>query len=381
MELGKSGQMKSVLGLMSGTSADGIDIAHIITDGVTVKDRLAFSSVPYSDEMCQMIKDGYQLAAKGGSAESIHAKLKQLSRRITCAHARAVQGFLTDQKLSPDDIDLIGFHGQTVTHRPDTGWTVQLGDGQMLADLVCIDVINDFRSYDMRCGGQGAPLVPIYHAALMREAGMQGQAVALINIGGVANITWLHLSNAGDVTDISSFDTGPGNALIDDWVLKHSGQKYDDGGAIAAKGIVQNGIVASLMSHGYFNEVPPKSLDRDQFDVRGLKTLNLEDGAATLTQFTAQSIIKAFDHFPVKTDRIYICGGGVHNKYMMQTIKSLAHCPVGPLSDIGFNGDSIEAEAFAFLAVRSLRGFDYTDPRTTGVQSPVSGGVHFQPQK
>ncbi|MEM1400165.1 MAG: anhydro-N-acetylmuramic acid kinase, partial [Pseudomonadota bacterium] len=267
---------------------------------------------------------------------------------------------------------LIGFHGHTLWHAPEIGQTRQAGNGALLAALTGIDTVNDMRSADMHAGGQGAPLAPLYHAALAK--GLPGP-IAVLNLGGVGNLTFI------DGEQVLAFDTGPGNAPLDDWVKSKAGLPFDEGGALAASGRVDEGLVASWRANPYFDQPPPKSLDRNAFQFDGLDRLNLEDGAATLAAFTTATVVDSRHHVPVKPIRWLVTGGGRHNAFLMAQLANQLGSPVEPVESVGWNGDLLEAEAFAFLAVRSRRGLPLTRPTTTGVSQPTVGGIFHPTEK
>jgi anhydro-N-acetylmuramic acid kinase len=349
-----------VIGLMSGTSLDGIDAALITTDGEGYIVREGFAHEAYPEGLRQHIRSCLNLPCeKRGIAAAVE-------RELTEAHARVIQKLLSEKNLGAQDIDLIGFHGQTIAHIPQDKFTCQLGDGALLARLTGIKVVNDFRTADVLAGGQGAPLAPVYHRALSTNL---DKPVAFLNIGGVANVTYIGTDGA-----IIAFDTGPGNALMDDWMLQHAGQKYDDGGKIAASGKVDEDILGALMSHPFFDVPPPKSLDRNDFVSPLWQGLTLAAGAATLSAFTAHSIVKALDFLPTPPARWIVSGGGRLNSYLIQQLREKLGVPVNAIEDVGFNGDAIEAEAFAYMAVRSVKGLPISFPTTTGVPHPMPGG-------
>jgi len=368
------------IGLMSGTSMDGVDCALIKTNAHTAKAVGKMVHLPYSPDMRRNIASAMTEAVRLGSPVLQNENLNQLETKLTNIHAKAVREILSENNLNPKDIDVVGFHGQTLLHRPDQGWSWQIGDGQHLANMVNIPVVNDFRRHDVENGGQGAPLVPIYHQALIKTRVDQGLEVAwpiaLINIGGVSNVTWLHNDGAQQML---AFDTGPGNAFIDDWVKKNTGQPMDIDGALAAKGKIDHDLVTKWLENEYFTQPPPKSLDRLGFNVMGLESLSLEDGAATLLDFTVKTIQIALEHCPQKTEYIYICGGGRHNKTLMSKLKE-GGIPVDSVEKIGWRGDALEAEAFAFLACRHLLYLPITFPETTGIYQPSTGGKLYRPQ-
>jgi len=269
--------------------------------------------------------------------------------------------------ITKADVDLIGFHGHTIDHRPQERMTWQIGDGALLAELTGIDVVNDFRSADVKEGGQGAPLVPLFHAALVKD---NEKPVAVLNIGGVANVTYISENN------IIAFDTGPGNAMLDDWVFQHNGKSYDEDGELSLEGNINEEALAKLVSNAYFEETPPKSLDRNHFSMDVVTALSLNDGAATLAAFTAESIALGAKFFPQEVKSWYVSGGGRHNKRIMSELSSRLSGDVHNIEDLGFDGDALEAQAFAYLAVRSIRKLPLSLPSTTGVKkSSVTGGV------
>ena len=378
------------LGLMSGTSMDGIDVALLDTDGADVVRRGPSATYPYSDELRVRLRESLADALTIRSREERPGRLAMVEQYLTDLHTDAVQQFCEDYGLTAAEIDVIGFHGQTVLHRPsgvvvdlaphrqglsesrrhqnDRMLSVQLGDGFRLAKASGIDVVYDLRAADCAAGGEGAPLVPVYHRALV--AGLPQRPVAIVNIGGVANVTWI-----GRAGELQAFDTGPGNALIDDWMLLKAGATHDPDGRQAAQGVVHQDYLAHYLKHSHFAAPPPKSLDRNAFPVELVEELSLADGAATLTQFTAQSIAAARAHFHEEPQLWVITGGGRRNKTLMSMLAGLVENAVVPAEAVGLDGDSLEAEAWAYLAVRSLSGLPFTFPGTTGVALPTTGGV------
>ncbi len=332
-----------LLGLMSGTSMDGIDVAYIETDGLKKVRRGAFLSVPYTSAFRKKLK-----AALGKKSAP------KLEKELTQLHAGAVKAFLKKRRVKAD---ALGFHGHTLFHAPAKKITVQIGDGKLLTKLTGIPAVWDFRSDDVRAGGEGAPLVPVYHQAL---ASGWPQPCAFINIGGVSNITYI------DGKNLIAFDTGPGNALIDDWVLKHTGKAFDRDGALARKGRVDRKHVKVFLKDAFFVRKPPKSLDRDEFSRFVPRHLNAVDGVATLTAMTAQSIAAALRHLPKKPKLLAITGGGRKNKTLMQAIAKASGVTVIKVEDKKLNGDAMEAEAFAYLAARVLKKLPISYPSTTG---------------
>lgn len=341
------------LGLMSGTSLDGIDAAIIKTNGESVLESGPSLTVHYDDAFRNRLRAHIR-------GELPRAEVEE---ELTKLHADAVAML---REKTPDTIELIGFHGQTTLHRPHEGVTVQIGNGALLAELTGIDVVCDFRTRDVEEGGQGAPLVPLYHAALAHAL---PKPLAILNIGGVANLTWL-----GAKGEIIAFDTGPGNALINDLMHKYTSQEYDAGGKLALSGRVDEARVRQWLNDPFFSKPAPKSLDRNHFDVTAAYTLPLNDAAATISEFTAAAVRKAAELLRMPKSAWYICGGGRHNAFLMQSLAQ----KLGDVQNadvLGWNGDALEAQAFAYLAVRSLKGLPLSLPTTTGVKEPVTGGV------
>ena len=353
---------------MSGTSLDGIDAAIVETDGVDVAVPGPALGVPYDAQTRALLRAALSDAQTVAAGAPVPYSIRDAEKRLTEAHAEAVKALLHKARLAPSDISLIGFHGQTILHRPEQRWTCQIGDGALLARLTGIDVVNDFRSADVKAGGQGAPLVPLYHAALLRKATAIVPPVVMVNIGGVANVTYV----SGDT--VLAFDTGPGNAPIDDWAHRHTGKPIDEGGALARAGRVHDKILLQMLDSQYFTRVPPKSLDRMDFGMDMVSGLGAEDGAATLTAFTAAAIARAREHFPEPATTWIVCGGGRHNRTLMDQLRAHLNAPVLTAEDAGWDGDFIEAQAFAYLAVRSVRGLPLSLPTTTGVAQPMTGG-------
>jgi anhydro-N-acetylmuramic acid kinase len=348
-----------VIGLMSGTSMDGIDVAVIETDGERVGWTGPSRTFPYSPSLRGRLDRAVR------SLERSSDELAALERDLTDAHASAVQDFVPALPPERRAIDLAGFHGHTLFHRPGERRTCQFGDGQRLADRLRLDVVYDFRSADVAAGGQGAPFAPVYHRAL---AAALATPVAILNLGGVGNLTWI-----GDGGPIA-FDTGPGNALIDDWVRARTDRLYDVDGRIAATGRIDQARLGVLLAHPYFDQAPPKSLDRLDFTLAPVEGLRLEDGAATLAAFTVRTVARAQAHLPAPPQRWLVTGGGRHNATLMRMLADVLRVPVDPIESIGADGDALEAQAFAFMAVRSLRGLPISFPTTTGVPEPLCGG-------
>jgi anhydro-N-acetylmuramic acid kinase len=361
----------TALGLMSGTSLDGIDVALLETDGEMIVRAGPADTFPYDERQRQVLRVALRDAFAVRHRKDRSGTLGSAEIELTQWHAEAVKAFCRKNAITLSNVSVIGFHGQTVIHRPEQRLTIQLGDGAALAEALGVRVAYDMRAADVAAGGQGAPLVSVYHRALARS--MPDRPVAFVNIGGVANVTWV-----GRDGDLVAFDTGPGNALIDDWMKQRTGQARDEGGALAFSGRVDEGTVAQFLGDGFFERPGPKSLDRNSFAGISLDGLSDADGAATLVAVTARSIAMSRQHMGEDPKLWVICGGGRHNAAIMKALTSLLHSVV-PAEACGFNGDSMEAEAWAYLAVRSLHGLPLTYPGTTGVQSASTGGVIVSP--
>jgi anhydro-N-acetylmuramic acid kinase len=356
------------LGLMSGTSMDGIDIALIETDGDVHVRRLGAASLAYDEVFRSDLRQALIDALVIRERSERPGRLGDIERELTERHAEAALRFMGDRMLQPAAIDVIGFHGQTVLHRPEEALTVQLGDGRLLAERTGIDVVYDLRAADVAAGGQGAPMVPVYHRAL--AARIPERPLAFVNIGGVANITWI-----GRDGRLLAFDTGPGNALIDDWMRKRTGAGVDVDGQLAARGRVIDALLKEFLRLPYFGHLPPKSLDRQAFHSIEMGNIGTEDGAATLAAVTAEAIARSREHLAEEPKLWIICGGGRRNATLMRMLAGAVGSAVAPAEAVGLDGDTLEAEAWAYLAVRSLVGHALTFPGTTGVLEPVTGGV------
>jgi anhydro-N-acetylmuramic acid kinase len=370
-EVAGPGKLMRALGLMSGTSMDGIDVALVETDGEYEVQRGPSATYPYSHSWRDQLKAGLEEAAGLQARRDRPGRLRLMEQYLTDLHAEAVAHFLQDNRIAPETLDVIGFHGHTVLHRPQAGLTVQLGDGALLAKATGKDVVYDLRAADVEAGGQGAPLVPVYHRALVAKL---RRPVAVVNIGGVSNVTWVAGGKLGDQS-LLAFDTGPGNALIDDWMQLRSGRPLDSGGEFAAKGRVDDAALSLMLAHPYFAAPAPKSLDRNAFSLDPVASLSAEDGAATLAAFTAAAIARSRHLMPDEPKLWVVTGGGRKNKTLMSMLAAGVENAVVPAEVVGLDGDSLEAEAWAYLAVRSLKGLPISYPGTTGVREPTKGGV------
>ncbi|MES2906302.1 MAG: anhydro-N-acetylmuramic acid kinase [Pseudomonadota bacterium] len=364
------------LGLMSGTSMDGIDGAVLVTDGEMLERFGPTAYRPFSageqDILQAAMADAVTLKDRTARSEL----LKQAEQLVTDAHCELIAGLLEKARAEKMNVDVIGFHGQTVLHRPDIHLTVQLGLPQKIANRFKIGVVADFRAADVAAGGEGAPLVPVMHLALAKTAKLV-LPCAVVNIGGVANVTIIAKDDL-----LTAFDTGPGNALLNDWLRTKTGAAMDENGATAAKGKVHDDILQKLMADDYFKRPPPKSLDRDHFRyaMALVADLSLEDGAATLTAFTAESLAIGLRITDQPIQQIVIAGGGAHNPSLLRELKKRTNASVVTADDMGWSVNFMEAQAFAFLAARSINGLPLSFPGTTGVKKPLTGGVLFQPR-
>jgi anhydro-N-acetylmuramic acid kinase len=363
----------TAIGLMSGTSFDGVDVALVETDGETIARLGPIGYRPYAEEERQLLRAALQAAPRLKDRSERPRALADAERLVTGAHFQAVEAFLRANNLARQKIDVIGFHGQTVLHRPETRLTVQLGDGAELARQLHIPVVYDFRAADIAAGGEGAPFVPVYHRALARLLD-EPQPIAVLNIGGVANVTYLD----GDADPIA-FDTGPGNAPIDEIVFARTGKRFDRDGILASQGSARWEIVEAALAQPFFARRPPKSLDRGQFARFPLDTLKLEDAVATATAIVAGSIGRALRHLPNMPATWIVAGGGARNRTLMTLLRANLLAPVLVAEAVGWSADALEAQAFGYLAVRSLTGLPLSFPTTTGVSAPTSGGVLANP--
>lgn len=345
------------IGLMSGTSMDGIDAALIKSDGAQRVLPGETLSCPYDEAFRRRLR----------MAMGERGPLEELERDLTLRHASAVKDLLRAAGLDPGEVAFIGFHGQTVAHAPNEGYTRQIGDGALLARETGIAVVSDFRSRDVSEGGEGAPLAPLYHAAL---AGDLEKPLAVLNIGGVSNVTWI----GHEEDQLLAFDCGPGNALLDDWVLQKAGKPYDRDGKLAASGTINAKILNQLLDNPYFALPAPKSLDRYHFDPSPIAHLNAADGAATLAAFTVGAVEKGCALMPEAPKRWLVTGGGRYNKAIMAGLAEVLGVPIDPVDSVGWDGDQLEAQAFAYLALRVAAGLPTSLPGTTGVPRPTRGG-------
>jgi anhydro-N-acetylmuramic acid kinase len=365
----------TAIGLMSGTSLDGVDVALIETDGERIARFGPTSYRPYKEAERALLRSALEAGAALKQRTSRPGVLREAEALVTALHAEAVEDFLAKKRIDRASVDVVGFHGQTVLHRPSARLTVQIGEGAELARRLGIPVVFDFRAADVAAGGQGAPLVPIFHAALAREL-ERPRPMAVLNIGGVANVTYV------DGNDPVACDTGPGNALIDDFMRARTGAPLDRDGDQAARGRVDEAFVARVLADPFFDAACPKSLDRNAFAYANLAlpSFSVADGAATLSALTAAAVARVVAHLPLVPRGWVVCGGGSHNPTLMRMLSErLEPASVETADAVGWSADSIEAQAFAYLAVRTLRGLPITFPSTTGAPRPLAGGVVVRP--
>jgi len=359
----------TAIGLMSGTSLDGIDVALIESDGETIARLGPIGYRPYAEEERALLRAALAEAAALTDRAARPGVLAGAERLVTGAHLQAIEAFLLSNRIERATIDIVGFHGQTVLHRPQSRLTVQIGDGAALARELRLPVAYDFRAADVAAGGEGAPLVPVFHRALARGL-EEPHPVAVVNIGGVANVTFLD----GEADPVA-FDTGPGNAPIDEIVRTRTGKRFDRDGVLAASGKVHYEIVTKTLADPFFSRRPPKSLDHAQFARLPLDQLSLEDAAATATAVVAGSIARAAGFLPRKPATWIVAGGGARNRALMTMLRERLRSHALVAEAVGWSADALEAQAFAFLAVRTLKGLPITFPTTTGVPKPMQGGV------
>lgn len=391
-----TGQPVWALGMMTGTSMDGVDLALVRTDGETIGDFGPSWTAPIWPSLADDLRAALPRIAELPTGRlrvrsQWPAWLVKLEERVTDLHTWSILGFQFDQRIHeriregrstwemPAKRPLIfGIHGQTVIHRPSDAFTLQLFDAwRHSTGLVQGEVVSCFRQGDLRAGGEGAPLAPFYHFALARHLGAT-EPLAFLNIGGVGNVTWIDPSKAApeEPGALIAFDTGPGNALVNDWMQERTGSAFDADGVAAAAGAVQAGRLATNSGQAYLDRRPPKSLDRNDFHgvLAAMEGLSINDGAATLTAFTADCVAASVQHVPSPPTRWLVCGGGRHNRTMMAMLAERLAAPVEPVEAVGLDGDMLEAQAFAYLAVRVLRGLPTSAPSTTGCREPVCGG-------
>ena len=361
------------IGLMSGTSCDGVDVALVETNGERIEAFGPSGYRPYTTDERAVLAQALADAAAISDRTERPGAVADAEAIVTDAHAEAVEHFFTEHGLRADDVDVVGFHGQTVLHRPAERLTIQIGDGEALARRLGVQVVYDFRAADVAAGGQGAPLAPTIHPVLVRALDLP-RPLAVLNLGGVGNVTFI-----GADGELVAFDTGPANALMDDRLLRETGEAFDRDGAIAAAGTVDAAALARLTDHPYFDLAPPKSLDRNAFDAGPTDTLPLADALATLAAFTVESVVRAAAHLPKPPALWIVAGGGARNPTLLAGLRDRLGAEVKTADAVGLSADALEAQAFAVLAVRSLKGLPLTYPGTTGAPRPLTGGALARP--
>lgn len=349
---------------------DGIDVALLESDGEGELSPGPGLTIPYDTASRAALSAAVQACAISDLKKLDKAAFAGLETQITELHAAAVQRFSDEYGIGLHDVDVIGFHGHTLLHRPDERFTWQIGDGRGLSVLTGRPVVYDFRSADVAAGGEGAPLAPVYHRAIAHSLGLDLPCLFL-NLGGVGNVTWIGRRQ----NDVMAFDTGPANALLDDWVKTHRGLSHDDGGKIAAQGCVDDVAIEALLKREFFVKKPPKSLDRQDFNLAPFEYLSLEDGAATLTAFSAACVERGLKFLPVRPQSCIVMGGGRHNPILMKELERRLGMSVTAIDALGLNGDFIEAHAFAYMAIRRMKDLPISYPGTTGVPGPMVGGI------
>ena len=365
--------VKTAIGLMSGTSMDGIDAALIESDGEKIVNIIGHLSCEYDAAFRKKLKSTLDEVTNVVKRDELPRSVLNVGNELTIKHAFAVNQLLKKYSILPNEVDLIGFHGQTLLHKPEIGLTIQIGDGAMLAQKCGIDVVYDLRSNDMKHGGQGAPLVPVYHRALaLKLTDRLDFPVAFINIGGISNLTFVGKNN-----ELYAFDCGPGNGLIDQWMYFRTGSPMDRNGEAGLHGTVNEGIVNSYSRHPFFNQKKPGSLDWRSFKPLTDKAVSVEDGAASLSFVTAYGIVNSFRHLPVYPRTLVLSGGGAYNRSIIKSLQELTKkygIVTLTAQSLGLSSNFIEAEAWAYLAIRSIYNLPITFPTTTGCLTPQSGG-------
>jgi anhydro-N-acetylmuramic acid kinase len=367
-----------VLGFMTGTSLDAVDMAVLETDGHAILGFGPAGEMKLDADTRAAVEDAIEDAFDWERDEEEPESFDEARAAVADAHLAAAMGFMAMNGVKASSLDLVGVHGQTVLHEAPTaeqvGRTVQLVDAQAIADDLGVEVAFDFRTADVAAGGQGAPLAPAYHAALVRYSGLTGP-VAVLNLGGVGNITLVRADG-----ELEAFDTGPANGMVDLLVQARLRKRMDDGGALARAGAVDQEVLKDYLAHPYFAATGPKSLDRFDFSLDSVEHLTTEDAAATLTAFAAEAVALGVARCSEAPKEVIVCGGGRHNPALMDAIRQRLFMPVSVAEDKGWRGDSIEAEAFAFLAARTKLGLPISFPGTTGVSTPMTGGRIVRPE-
>ena len=359
---------------MSGTSADGVDIGMLITDGKTKIKFGPSGYYPFSKFFSTKVKSIFRKKINIEKSKK-EKRITEIENKFTELNFVAINKFLKKNNINKKKIDVIGFHGQTISHNPSNGYSWQIGNFQKLANVLNIKVVGNFRENDIKNGGQGAPLTPVFHYYLTKEI---KKKICFINLGGISNVTYIDHKSENNLNSILAFDAGPCCSLIDDWVYKNLNKKYDRDGIIARTGSFDKKIIKRYLNNSFFSNKPPKSLDRNDFSLSLLNNLKVKDGASTLCYLVVETIVRAFKHFKKKPEICIISGGGRNNKFLIELInKRLKKIKIILSDDYNWDGDSIEAYAFAYLSVRRLLNLPITFPKTTGIKKPLIGGRIF----
>ena len=373
-------KLYTAIGLMSGTSMDGVDVSLIRSDGFNQFTNILDEYFEYNESLQQELIELRNLIVNINNLKQYSSRLNKLEREITVFHSKIVSNLSFKYE---DEIDFVGFHGQTIFHNPEQKITKQLGDGRLMSQLVKKKVIYDFRQEDITNKGQGAPLTPIFHNLLSRRINEKHQIdfpICFLNIGGISNITKIIKKDEKLEENLEAFDSGPGNCMIDEWVRKNSKNNFDENGSIAKSGKI-NQLLLNQVIDNFKIDSFDKSLDVKDFDISFSRGLSLEDGCATITNFTAYLIAKGVEHANgsnIKPIKYLVCGGGRKNTFLIQSIKDyLLHkknISLNSIDDYSLNGDFIESQAFGYLSIRSFLKLPISFPRTTGCKVPTIGG-------
>ena len=364
----------NVIGIMSGTSMDGIDCSYIKTDGVNFVSIINENSYKYSQNYRNKLKKIIKYLNNIKSLKE-EQHIKKFENIVTNKFIQVINKFIKDYKIKHSSIDYIGVSGQTVLHDPKHKKTIQLGSCKKIQKKLQIKIVGNFRENDIKNGGQGAPLTPIFHYYLTKKI---KKKICFINLGGISNVTYFNHRIKTGLNNMVAFDAGPCCSLIDDWISKNSNKKFDNFGSLARKGSIKKKIIHDFLRKSYFSKLPPKSLDRSFFSLSLLRKLNIEDGAATLNYLVAESLLKAFYYFPNNPELCILSGGGRLNKFLVELISNkLEKSQVLLTEKYNWNGDSIEAYAFAYLSIRKLLNLPITFPKTTGIKKPLTAGRIF----
>ena len=373
-------KLYTVIGLMSGTSMDGVDVSLIRSDGLDQFVNILDEYYEYDASLHDQLVDLRNVIFNINDLEKYSQKLTELEREITLFHSKIVNEVSLKYK---DEINFVGFHGQTIFHNPEMKISRQLGDGELMSQLIKKNVFYDFRQEDLKNNGQGAPLTPIFHNLLSKKINEKHQIdfpICFINIGGISNITKILKKNESSEENLEAFDSGPGNCMIDEWIRKNSKYKFDQNGSIAKAGKI-NQLTLNQAIDNFKIDSFEKSLDIKDFDISFLRGLSLEDGCATITNFTAYLIAKGIEYSNNSNDKpikYLICGGGRKNSFLIQNIKDYlsnkTNISIDLIDEYNFNGDYIESQAFGYLAIRSFLNLPISYPKTTGCKIPTTGG-------